>query len=370
MKIEILITITILLFTSEDENSIIKIPNVKQKIIKNIKTKNGLIEYGFETIIEDTGLCVPSIFSQCHLSKMKNLNLFELPKKTAFKEYIIEGKKKDILNIKLEKNINDECNPLICEVFYKTKYIDKLVYSIAKNEYNESYKYFGGTPKNLLKNLNKFSLNNKTEKISEINIKLNNGKNKNIKLNLEESSFEINEGKDEIICFPEKILKEIQKLVFNKYNRAIFYYDLYFGTYIYSLLHEQINTFPEISFKIGNKIFTLNKDNAFLKGKNETHYFLFINNYSCNKFIFGLEFLELFDIREFNLENQEIYLYLDKNKNYLIEEKENKKNILNSKLNIYIFFSFIIGVIIFSLKKIYHKKKRIEFYNHYFDIFN
>ena len=94
MKINFLFIFILFFSLSYEENSIIQIPNIKQRIIKDIKTKNGLIDYGFNVIIEDTGLCVPSIFSQCHLSKMKNLNLFELPKKTAFKEYIIEGKKK------------------------------------------------------------------------------------------------------------------------------------------------------------------------------------------------------------------------------------------------------------------------------------
>ncbi len=43
-----------------------------------------------------------------------------------------------------------------------------------------------------------------------------------------------------------------------------------------------------------------------------------------------MDFLDLFDFKEFNLETKEVYLYLDKNKNYLIEEKEDKKDFLKS----------------------------------------
>ena len=126
--------------------------------------------------------------------------------------------------------------------------------------------------------------------------------------------------------------------------------------------------FFEISFKIGNNIFTLNKDNAFLKGKNDTHYKLFINSFFCDKFIFGMDFLDLFDFKEFNLETKEVYLYLDKNKNYLIKEKEDNKDFLKSNLNIWILFYFLIALIILSLFKKYHKNKRIEYYNIYYDI--
>ena len=364
MKINFLFIFILFFSLSYEENSIIQIPNIKQRIIKDIKTKNGLIDYGFNVIIEETGLCYPYFFSQCYISKINNLKLFKLPEKTKEREYILNKKE---LIIKLEGIINDECNPLICEVLYKTKYINNYIYSIGKNELNESYKFFGGTPKKLVKNYNKFIFQ-KYDLISEIKIKFNNGNNSLIKVSLEESFYEINEGKNHLICFPEKVFKEMKKLVFNNYNVERYNFDFYFFIYIYSLLNEQKNLFPEISFKIGNNIFTLNKDNAFLKGKNDTHYKLFINSFFCDKFIFGMDFLDLFDFKEFNLETKEVYLYLDKNKNYLIKEKEDNKDFLKSNLNIWILFYFLIALIILSLFKKYHKNKRIEYYNIYYDI--
>ena len=96
-------------------------------------------------------------------------------------------------------------------------------------------------------------------------------------------------------------------------------------------------------------------------------YHLF-NEYSCNNFIFGNEFFNLFDFKEFNLENGEINLYFDKNINLIINDyKENKIVIIISKFNIMILFSFIIVFIIIYILKKYHKNKKIEYFKYYFE---
>ena len=162
-----------------------------------------------------------------------------------------------------------------------------------------------------------------------------------------------------MFCLPKKIYDIFENYIFSyNHNKKAF-------CGLNKLNEEEKNLFPNIiSFKIGNKIFTLSKDFLFNKLNLE---FNFINNYECDNFIFGFHFLKLFDFREFNLESEEVNLYLDKNNNLMIEEEE-KKEILISKLNIIIIFSFIILFMIIALIKKNHKKKKIEYYNYYFDI--
>ena len=76
----------------------------------------------------------------------------------------------------------------------------------------------------------------------------------------------------------------------------------------------------------------------------------------------------MFDISEFNLENGDINLYLDKNKNFMINEINNKKLLLNYSIYIIIIIlsSFFFSIIVNNIKK-YYKNKRIEYYNCYFD---
>ena len=51
-----------------------------------------------------------------------------------------------------------------------------MIYSIGYYDENyESYKFFGGTPQKIIKNLKKFTFNNKTDFISKIEIKFDNG---------------------------------------------------------------------------------------------------------------------------------------------------------------------------------------------------
>ena len=52
MKINFLFIFILFFSLSYEENSIIQIPNIKQTIIKNIKTKNRLIDYSFNVIIQ------------------------------------------------------------------------------------------------------------------------------------------------------------------------------------------------------------------------------------------------------------------------------------------------------------------------------
>ena len=53
---------------------------------------------------------------------------------------------------------------------------------------------------------------------------------------------------------------------------------------------------------------------------------MFINNLDFeDNFYFGQKFFELFEITEFDLHTNDINLYMDKNKDYIIEKKIIKK---------------------------------------------
>ena len=98
----------------------------------------------------------------------------------------------------------------------------------------------------------------------------------------------------------------------------------------------------------------MNKNNIFNKSVDIEEKYLYINGILCDNIIFGLKFLELFDINEYNLETGEINLYLNKSSNNLFEIIINTNN-LEIKI---IIFSFIIISIITSLAKIYHKNNK------------
>ena len=299
---------------------------------------------------------------------IQNLDLIKFSNKNLNARINIYGKNNDTLEITFLNEERDIYNYLICEIFYKTNYIDKMVYSIGKNEINEPYKFFGGTPLNITKNLNKFTFNNNQNKISEIKIDFNNGTNYIIN-SFNNELVEFKEEEYYLICLPENILYQFKNLFLKDLEECKYNYKLFNSLSTYRVMEKQKDFFPNISFKTENNIFYLNKENAFWPRYTHENYYLFINRYPCNNFVFGLKFLELFDIREFNLENGDLNLYLDKNKNYMIaNEIKNKKLLLNYSIYIIIiiFFSFFFSIILTKIKNNY-KNKKIEYYNCYFE---
>ena len=134
---------------------------------------------------------------------------------------------------------------------------------------------------------------------------------------------------------------------------------------------EQKKILPEIKIKIGNKIISLNKNDLIkednyidLKGYDDLHNYLFIKSSPCDNNIFGLKFLEKFEMREYNLETKEINLYLSKNKS-LITNENSQSLTLNSYCSnltfISLYFLVIIFIIMLSIRNSHNNK-----YNEYF----
>lgn len=117
----------------------------------------------------------------------------------------------------------DKFNKDLCILFYETKYIDKQILSIGKNLKNELFKYFGGTPKYLIENLNKFTFT-KNETVSDIEIiindqnkyKLNWNSSINHKIELQDNSH--------LICLSHDIFSEFKKLLLDQYKESEYYY--------------------------------------------------------------------------------------------------------------------------------------------------
>ena len=341
---------------SNEENSIIKIPINYGRFTK-IPTKYGLINY---TFINECLPTDPAPFVEYNLEGLNNLDLLTLPKnKEPYEVYELYGEKNNSLRLFFQGKEQIIFNPLICEIFYKTKYIDKMVYSIGYYENHRPYKFFGGTPEKIIKNLTKFTINNKTDFVSKIEIKFDNGTYFTINIEEKNKRFIFDEEFWNMIGLPKNIFDIFYNKLFKDYKEEIFYggYDIRYGGY--KLNEEQIEAFPNISFTIGNKIINLNKKNAIFYNKN-----LLIYQYNFTEnFYFGQKFFELFEITEFDLHTNDINLYLDKNKDYIYE----KKDIKNSNLYNIIFFLLLISIIITILKN-YYKNSKIEYYNQYYEI--
>ena len=345
-----------------EDNSIIRIPN-KNGSFPNITTKHGLINYELSNgnivlktynLYEDV---TPYIFYK--LIGMKNLDLLILPKNNNLNRIT---KIKDTLDIIYEFQQKDRHNQFLCEIFYNTTYIDKKIYSIGKDENGSEYKFFGGTPKNIIKNLDKITFNNKTNKITEIKIEFNN--KTNYIMNLDKNiSVDIKEDFYSGICLPENILSEFKDLFLNQYMEFKYDYEIFRSYYIYKLTEEQKNNFPTIKIKIGKKNFIFNKDNIinFLGNNNEDKNYLFINKVSCDNFTFGSKVLELFEVSEFNLESGEKNLYINKTSN-LIETMENKITFV-ILLIIFVLFVLVLSANIYYIN---HNKEYYYNYSYYY----
>ena len=357
-------------------NNIIQIPTGEGSFT-NISTKYGYINYEFYKSYIPVRWPVPLIMYK--LEGIKNLsllnNFIDLQLGDTFE---IFGLNKDKLKMAFEGHEFDDLNDYLCQIFYKTHYIDKMIYSIGNNEKNEFYKFYGGMPENLTNNLNKFTFSNENKKLSEINFELNNGTKLTLNIN-RDILFQIDDHMNSFFCLPYNIFHTFEKLLVKDAEEYDYIPDnaIYSRTKIYRLNETQKNLFPKsISFKIGNKNIILKKNQMISLddfNKNLSLFLLFINYDSCasGKIIFGNKFLKLFNFYEEDLELGEYNLYLNKNSEDIIEEEGRKNIIINSdskiQINIIIFI-FIVCTITLVLFRQYHRNKAIESYNYYFEI--
>ena len=367
MKLVILLLLILILINcnENEDNEIITIPESRGNF-KNIKTKFGFIDIRidlyFDNVIlpEFGGIETNNYFIIKNLKNMELLNKHDYSNENGI-VFDLQDNNSLFIDIKNDYYSKNKINLLLCDIFYKTKYINKKIYFVLKNK----YKYFGGDPKINSLNLTKFSFN-KNEKVTEMVINLASKRNIYLNINKEKYLVEFIEDQ-ETICFPNEILQQLKNIFLNNYEKCKNYY----------VLKKPIKFFTYLKFKIGDKtIYLENEDIHYLfseyitKGK-ESYYksyfnYLYIKNEACNNFVFGIKFLELFDARKFNLETGEIDLFINNENNTIIYDKK----ILSFNFHyLFIILFIFIFQFIFILFLKNHKNNRIEYFNnYYFDI--
>ena len=327
-----------LLIQSYNDDGIIRIPLITHSEVC-FSSKYGPVFYSIDKDESDDIGCPCNRYLLYKFDKIKNLELLH---SNLSRKINIETKKEIASFCANGIKQRDGHNNIICELFYQTKYIDKKIFSIGKNLENEPFKYFGGTPKEIIKHTNKFTFDMNNSTVSKIEI-IFKDKNKDVlRINPTKSNKVEFIDNPYLICLTPEVLEEFKKLFLNQYEKYKFTeYDSESCPYtynIYKMKLKQMKTIPEIKFRIGNITISLNKEKLFRN-------LLYIQNTPCANFVFGLNFLEKFQIREYDLENNEINLYLDKNKNFLTIENET-----NLQLNSYsyTFLTFIILLFMIS----------------------
>ena len=365
MKIEKFLSILIFIGINSIKNdSIITIPMSIGRF-ENISTKNGFINYEF--IIGSYGDYQPRIelfWAVYRLEGIKNLNL------TEFKDYYRYGKNNDSIQLELGTNGDDIYNDEICKLLYQAKYIDKMIYSYGRVN-NTKYKYFGGTPENIIKarKLKKFTFK-KDEYVSKIIIRIPDqyseiyGNEIVDTLNGEGRYIEIEENGIFSLCIPRQHGKLLNLFGIDENS------EYYKNNFLYQLNITKQKFFESISLMIGNKNITLNRDSILF-----SDYRLDIQ-FGCKTITFGSHFLDLFEFIEFDMETNEINFFMSQNSTILTEKEVNneiKKELMNSSINSNYYFvilllSFIVFMMSITLVKNYHKNKKIKYYNEYYNI--
>jgi len=369
-----------------DEDGIIKLQLSQKEEFHS--SKYGFIYQLGESFNNDVGFLPTTYYYIYKFKNMKNLNLFDEKKisnNTIPFEYEIYGEKKDEIHLSFsyfgnEPSVElDKYFKIICEFFYQTKYINTKILSISKDV---NYRYLGGTPEHLVRNLSKYTFN-LDDTLSEVELIFESKINYNkydIKPNLTmNNKVEITDESD-LICFSEDIFSKFQKILFEYYKKSEYKLNDKYPYYnLYKLNEKQKASFPEIKFIIGNKSFSFAKDESIFEDsyvhkrgnmiEKEFNYYLLIKNTPCENNILGLKFLEQFKVYEYNLEENEINLYTDKNNKFITIKKSPKlKNSSCSNIPFIIFLFLVLIVVMMGLKINNQNNKYFEYINNYMEI--
>ena len=112
----------------------------------------------------------------------------------------------------------------------------------------------------------------------------------------------------------------------------------------------ELNNFPILIFEIGNNIYSLNKDDVFIKF-GDIYYFLIISSPEIKNWVMGKPFIRKYEL-SINVDEQKIYFY----NNDESDDDDNKSNILLI-IFIILFVIIILGISIFIFIRTRNKKK-------------
>ena len=212
---------------------------------------------------------------------IKNLDLYNPPDVNGIsiikENYIIKF-------IIFDNNLN-KLNSYLCDLFYQTHYIKKKIYTIENNSRNNPYKYFGGTPKNIIENLNKYEFQ-QNEVPSLYLFRCYEGQEE------EDQCLKIEFNPLDPIEFNEEYEKNCAKSMLDEWREYFWDFDV-------------------IKYKFEIPVINFRKKN--MNGIFKDDFY----EYPCEKLILGSKFLELINVREFNLENGKVTLYTTKDSDLL-----------------------------------------------------
>ena len=368
-----------------DDNDLIIIPNGQYTHGYNelkIKTKKGIIS--FSTSIgeaRDNSYYTDYVF----IDDIKNIDLFQIPEDTKDIRYIIYRNTKNNDSM-VQMSVTyffyessyfgpGKLNHLICDLFYKTKYIKNNAYSIWNKNKTLYKRIFGGMPNNIEQNFTKKYTFENNSKISEIRITQNGStywaNERLMRFKKYEKNYVEFTEDTESFCFTEEILYDLKRIFLSRFKK---YKNYHYDYYVIDTKDYDINTtpLPEIKIKIGNITILINKNNLIQKKKISRrellYYKIYIYEHPCDHIILGANFLKEFDFYKFDFDSDKIDIYANEEK-FIIENNEKKIN-LNSNNNIFclilLFTIFMTGIMIYY--RHFNKNNNIDNFNYYYDV--
>ena len=368
-----------------DDNDLIIIPNGQYSYGYNelkIKTKKGIIS--FSTSIGeawDNSHYADDVF----IDDIKNIDLFQIPEDTKDIRYIIYRNTKNNDSM-VQMSVTyffyessyfgpGKLNHLICDLFYKTKYIKNNAYSIWNKNKTLYKRIFGGMTNNIEQNFTKKYTFENNSKISEIRITQNGStywaNERLMRFKKYEKNYVEFTEDTESFCFTEEILYDLKRIFLSRFKK---YKNYHYDYYVIDTKDYDINTtpLPEIKIKIGNITILINKNNLIQKKKISRrellYYKIYIYEHPCDHIILGANFLKEFDFYKFDFDSDKIDIYANEEK-FIIENNEKKIN-LNSNNNIFclilLFTIFMTGIMIYY--RHFNKNNNIDNFNYYYDV--
>ena len=213
-----------------------------------------------------------------YLIGVKNLNKYTPPETKDISFFIYN----DVVKFTIFDSNMNKLNPLLCDLFYQTNYINKKIYSVENDARNNPSKYFGGTPSELVENLNKFEFKN--NEIPIFYLLRDNGAEK------EELYETIIFNPQNELKFNEEFEKNCAKSIVEEWGSLFWEFD------IIKYKFEESGTV--ITFR--NEKLNKNSDGSF----KDIFY-----DYPCDNLVLGSKFLNLINVREFNLETGDVTLF-------------------------------------------------------------
>ena len=368
-----------------DDNDLIIIPNGQYTHAYNelkIKTKKGIIS--FSTSIgeaRDNSYYTDYVF----IDDIKNIDLFQIPEDTKDIRYIVYRNTKNNDSM-VQMSVTyffyessyfgpGKLNHLICDLFYKTKYIKNNAYSIWNKNKTLYKRIFGGMTNNIEQNFTKKYTFENNSKISEIRITQNGStywaNERLMRFKKYEKNYVEFTEDTESFCFTEEILYDLKRIFLSRFKK---YKNYHYDYYVIDTKDYDINTtpLPEIKIKIGNITILINKNNLIQKKKISRrellYYKIYIYEHPCDHIILGANFLKEFDFYKFDFDSDKIDIYANEEK-FIIENNEKKIN-LNSNNNIFclilLFTIFMTGIMIYY--RHFNKNNNIDNFNYYYDV--